>query len=47
MDPKLDLAKLLDLDNDSNIDSKDNSKDNKARNRPLDTIELLSRRRLG
>jgi hypothetical protein len=41
MNPKPDLAKLLDSDNNSNIDSKNNSKDNKARNRPLDTIELL------
>ena len=42
MDPKLDLAKLLDSDNNSDTDSKGNSEDDEARNRPLDTIELLS-----
>jgi hypothetical protein len=29
------------------MDSEDNSEDDKARNRPLDTIELLLRRRPG
>jgi len=47
INPKLDLAELLDLDDDSDMDSEDNSEDDKARNRPLDTIELLSRRRPG
>jgi hypothetical protein len=43
MDPKLDPAELLDLDDDSNTDSEDDSEDDEARNGPLDAIELLSR----
>jgi len=41
-DPKPDPAELSDSDNNSNTDSEDNSEDNKARNGPLDAIELLS-----